>query len=201
MDHVVVDVEIAKTIEQVGGWDATDKMGIGYAVVYEYKTDRFRVYGPEDADTLGERLLRADRITGFNIWNFDFPVIWGVARAEWPEATEVRRALEPKTDDILRRIWLALGLNPDVFEGSTHGGWGLNAVVGATMKNAKIGHGADAPVWFQEGRHAKVIEYCIDDVALERDLGEFIHRNGYVLNVKNGGLIQLPVQQWGTDSA
>ena len=50
MDHVVVDVEIAKTIEEVGGWDHTDKMGVSCAVVYEYEGDRYRVYGPTAED-------------------------------------------------------------------------------------------------------------------------------------------------------
>jgi hypothetical protein len=41
MDHVVVDVEIAHTIEETpGGWDATDKLGVAVACVWDYTTWR-----------------------------------------------------------------------------------------------------------------------------------------------------------------
>ena len=37
IDHVVVDVEIQKTIEETpGGWDATDKLGVAVAFVDRY---------------------------------------------------------------------------------------------------------------------------------------------------------------------
>jgi len=78
-DHVVVDVEIEKTIEELpNGWDDTHLMGVACAVVYEYQTSRFRIYGPADVKALQTRLLSADRISGYNIWRFDFPVIWGL---------------------------------------------------------------------------------------------------------------------------
>ena len=59
MDHVVVDVEIQKTIKETpGGWDATHLLGVAVACVWEYRTQRMRVYGPDDVDTLRDRLLR-----------------------------------------------------------------------------------------------------------------------------------------------
>lgn len=189
MDHVVVDVEIKTPIEALpGGWDDTDKMGVACAVVYEHSADRFRIYGDNHLELcdLRNRLLQADRITGFNIWNFDFPVIWGIGKADWvgpvhPAAVvDLRRQLAPKTNDILRRIWVGLGLNPDRFS-SQHAGWGLNAVVENTLNSAgKIGHGADAPKWYQAGDWGRVANYCCDDVALERDLAAFVDRYGYV---------------------
>lgn len=49
IDHIVVDVEIQKTIEETpGGWDATDQLGVSVGVVYEFKSDRFRIYGPDE---------------------------------------------------------------------------------------------------------------------------------------------------------
>lgn len=176
IDHVVVDVEIQKTIEETpGGWDATDQLGVSVGVVYEFKSDRFRIYGPDDVSALRERLLRADRISGYNIWKFDFPVIWGLPGRErvW--------ALADKTDDLLIRIWNSLGLRPDEFS-ALHKGWGLNAVAGATIGCGKSGYGGDAPKWFQAGNWARLTDYCIDDVRLERDLCLFMDKFGYVMN-------------------
>lgn len=193
IDHIVVDVEIQKTIEETpGGWDATDKLGVAVACVWEYRTARMRVYGPDDVPALQARLMVADRISGFNILNFDFPVIWGIPKREWIAASsglantpyktlDIKTAILPKTDDMLRRIWQALGLIPDVFS-NAHKGWGLDAVAEATLSARKIGFGGDAPKWFQAGLIQKVVNYCADDVALERDLTDFVDDHGYVLN-------------------
>lgn len=191
-DHVVVDVEIEKTIEELpGGWNATDKMGVACACVWEYSGQRMRVYGPKDVEDLQTRLLKADRISGYNIWNFDFPVIWGISKNDWKNdsafAMPVKERLMAKTNDLLRRIWLSLDLNPDRFVPRTHGGWKLDDVAEATLGVGKIGHGANAPKWYQEGLIQKVVNYCSDDVAIERDLSDFIDRHGYVVRRKRRG--------------
>lgn len=190
-DHVVVDVEIQKTIEETpGGWDATDKLGVACACLWEYNGARMRVYGPDDIEDLRSRLLRADRITGFNIFNFDFPVIWGIQKNHWIDSDwsefdlDLKKTLEPKTNDLLRRIWQSNGHDPDRFAPRTHGGWSLDAVTESTLDTSKIGNGADAPKWYQQGLLHKVINYCADDVALERDLSDFVDRYGYVTGPK-----------------
>ena len=217
MDHVVVDVEIQRCIEDLPrGWDQTEDMGVAVACVWEYSTQRMRVYGPEDVGALRERLLQADRISGFNIFNFDFPVIWGIDKKTWsdyrvipPESRphytkesmvsnitgeNIKAILSTKTDDMLRRIWQAKGLDPDRFSPSTHGGVGLDAVASATIGAAKIGYGGDAPVWYQKGLIQKVANYCADDVAIERDLTDFVERYGYV--IAKGQKLTIP--PWGS---
>lgn len=134
MDEIVVDVEIAKTIEEVGGWDHTELMGVSCAVVYEYQADRFRVYGPGEIEALKLRLLAADRITGFNTYRFDFPVIWGLPNRERVEV------LKPKSNDLLQRIWKSLGLDEEQFS-DLHKGWGLDAVARGTLGMGKSGYG------------------------------------------------------------
>lgn len=175
-DHIVVDVEIQRTIEETpGGWDSTDKLGVSVAVVYEFLTDRFRVYGPSDVPALRDRLLQSDRISGYNIWKFDFPVIWGLPGRERYEP------LRGKTNDLLCRIWKSLGLSVNEFS-NLHKGWGLDAVARGTLGVGKSGYGGDAPKWFQAGNWARLVDYCVDDVRLERDLAIFMDRYGYVNN-------------------
>lgn len=191
MDHIVVDVEIQKTIEELpNGWDSTDLMGVACACVWEHRTGRMGVYGPDDVKDLQKRLLVADRITGFNILNFDFPVIWGVKKSDWIQLKKGKQAdtkyrLMIRSNDLLRRIWLSLDLDPDVFNPRTHGGWSLDNVARETLGGVcKIGNGADAPKWYQKGGawHYRLVNYCADDVAIERDLADFVDRYGYVLN-------------------
>ncbi len=192
IDHVVVDVEIAKTIEETpGGWDSTDKLGISVACLWEYQTQRMRIYGPEDLNTLRNRLLAADRISGFNIWKFDFPAIWGLSREDWKKSPEIANTLRDKTDDLLRRIWITLQLNPDEFT-NDHKGWNLDIIAISTLGKGKIGYGGDAPKWYQTGLVQKVANYCADDVALERDLTDFVDRYGYLLR----GTTRLSLPGW-----
>jgi DEAD/DEAH box helicase domain-containing protein len=175
-DHIVIDVEIQRRIEDLpNGWDDTDKMGVACAVVYEYLTDRFRIYGPNDVDALKSRLRKADRISGYNIWRFDFPVIFGVPKRELVEE------MRPKTNDLLLRIYRSMRLDTERFT-SAHKGWSLDNVCKATLGLGKIASGEQAPKWFQEGEHARVINYCVDDVTLERDLTTFIDKYGFVCN-------------------
>lgn len=187
-DHVILDVEIQKTIEELpNGWDDSDKMGVSVAVLYEYKSDRFRIYGPNDLECLRERLLKADRISGYNIWRFDYNVIWGLPRGATVDA------LRLKTNDILLRIWRSLGLST-TDSSSARKGWRLDQVMRATFGIGKIGNGADAPKWYQAGEIHRVINYCIDDVALERDLAAFVDRYGFVIG--EGGKHVKILPEW-----
>src|SRR4029077_8166594 len=95
------------------------------------------------------------------------------------------------------RIWSALGLSLETFSGS-HAGWKLDAVVKHTlMSPGKIGHGAEAPKWFQEGEWGRVANYCCDDTCLERDLGIFIDKYGYVMNSDGMGPLKIPAWEPG----
>jgi len=184
-DKIVFDLEIAKTIEEVGGWDHTEKMGMSCAVVYEYQTDRYRIYGPDDVQILRKRIEAAEEIVGFNIWRFDFPVLYGL-----PGRGRVED-LRSKCNDLLARIWKSLGLDEEQFS-ELHKGWGLDAVARGTLGGTgKSGYGGDAPIWFQAGYWARLVDYCLEDVRLERDLGDFIDRHGYVINGGTGRVLRI----------
>ena len=73
------------------------------------------------------------------------------------------------------------------------GGAKLDDIAGATIRARKIGNGADAPKWFQQGLVQRVVNYCADDVAIERDLADFVDRYSYVCHDTKG---KLPVPTW-----
>lgn len=194
MNHIVIDIEIKNSpTELPNGWDDTHKMGVSVAVVYEYETGLVKIYGDnkKDLSELRQRIEKADRVSGWNIWGFDYPVIYGFSRSEWKSdkygpVNDIKAVLQSVTNDGLRRCWIALGLDPDEFVPKTHGGWGLDKVSKSTLgKRAtagKAGDGAMAPGWYKLGMWSKLISYCIADVRLERELIDFIDRYGYVLN-------------------
>jgi len=191
IDHVVVDVEIQKTIEETpGGWDATDKLGVSCAVVYEFKTDRFLVYGdkPHELEALRSRLNKAEKISGFNIWKFDFPVIFGLPGRQRYEP------LRSRTNDILRRIWRDKGLDCDGFSKS-HGGYRLDDISHQLFGRGKVANGAEAPKMYQSGNWGELVNYCIDDVKLERDLTVFVERHGFIIG-RDGMPVHLDNAKW-----
>src|ERR1051326_1169448 len=95
------------------------------------------------------------------------------------------KELVGKSDDLLRRICVARNVNPDY----AHRGWGLNSVATGTLQRGKIDSGTHAPQLYREGKWGQLINYCCDDVALTRDLVNFVDRYGYALNEKHDRVV------------
>jgi hypothetical protein len=183
---IVLDVEIAKAILGRGetpvegisyckGWRDFEGMGIACVTTYDINTHRSRVFLEEDLEDLQRYLHPIGsygglHTAGFNTKRFDIPLLAAHGVIVDPDAHY----------DMLEQIWLALGLNPDKFYYKTHGGWGLDAVCDATLGIRKTGHGALAPVWWQQGRRGKVIDYCCNDVWMEGSLLRHIIQHGWV---------------------
>lgn len=171
---IVVDAEIKKGIlgrndapipgiEYCGGWRDFAGMGISVVCTFHVETRLTRVFLEEDFDEL-KVYLASDATGGFNTRRFDLPLL---------EQHGIQVEQEPHFD-ALEKIWIALGLDPDRFSPRTHGGWSLDNIMTATFGLQKSGHGAMAPVWWQQGRRGKVVDYCCRDVWLEGKLIEHI---------------------------
>lgn len=184
MNIIVLDVEIKKAIlgrgeaklegiEYCDGWRDFANMGIACVCTFDIETHLTRVFLEEDLQALAEYLQKSGEGTaGFNTRRFDNKLL----------AQHGVPIVEARHYDILEKIWLGLGLNPDEFSPSTHGGWSLDSVAGATLGDRKSGHGAMAPVWWQQGQRGKVIDYCCRDSWLEAKLLLHIIREGWVRN-------------------
>jgi hypothetical protein len=191
----VFDAEIKKRIEDCSnGWNSHDEMGISVLVIFDYATMRYRVFDDKNAQEAINLLFNYDLVVGFNTVGFD----WKLIKASWPNEILARTKQvqdapgggPPIIDpygrashdfDVLREIWLSLGLNPDKFVPSTHGGYKLDDVAWDTIRMRKTANGALAPVMYQQGRIAELIDYCIEDVRIERTLFEFALKHGYVV--------------------
>ena len=192
--HLVVDVEIKKQIVDRGDWRKTDTLGVACAVTYDVGAKRYQVYDDTKADLfdLQRELLNARRVTTFNGWAFDLPVIWGSTP---PLKVAFAPALARSCDDLLMRIWKGLKLDPHKFNFKTHGGVGLDQVCKETLGVGKTGHGKDAPLLYRDKRWGKLISYCMDDVKLTTDLMLYIGREGYCIG--KGRRIDIPTWEMG----
>jgi hypothetical protein len=178
---IVLDVEIKKAIlgrgeaaiegiDYCNGWRDFPNMGISCVCTYDMGTHLSRVFLEEDFQAL-TLYLDGKRTAGFNTRRFDNPLL----AAHGIEIDEARHY------DMLEQIWVVQGFDPDKFYYKTHGGWGLDAVCDATLGIRKTGHGALAPVWWQQGRRGKVIDYCLNDVWMEATLLAWIIQHGWVI--------------------
>lgn len=174
-NKIVFDVEIANTVEESGGWDCTHKMGIGVAVVWFVEQQRFQLFGQSQIEQLRSVILAADEVAGFNIWSFDLPVVFEMPRAEFTQSDLAKR-IAPTVYDLYRLI-SASGFSK---------GWNLDSVSKGTLgKQAwggKSANGAEAPEMFKRGEMIELANYCLTDVALERDAIAFAKQFGYVTN-------------------
>jgi len=188
---IVYDIEIVKaipprygprdnSIEYCGGWHDHANMGVSVIGVYDYRTERTRVFCEDNKDEFFSLVSDTDLCVGFNNIPFDNAVI----RSCWGDIDD------KKCYDLLRQTWLACGLS-DEFNPATHGGYGLEAICEANFGSIKSGNGAFAPVLWQQGKIGTVIDYCLNDVKLTKQLLDVALAGGRVIDPKSGGTITL----------
>jgi hypothetical protein len=174
MDALVYDLEIVKGIpnkgeplergiEYCGGWTDHRGMGISVIGVYDFLEDRYRVFCKDNFqeffDLIDERALRI----GFNNVGFDNKVLnalEGYAPYDDLDSSDVMPS--KGYYDILQELYLCAGRR---FKGS-----GLNNICELNGLGSKSGHGALAPVLWQRGQVGAVIDYCLNDIKMTKDL-------------------------------
>lgn len=156
---LVVDVETQKLVQEVGGWDHVHLLGVSVACAYDSKTDQFLSFRENELskliDLCEERLL-----IGYNIRGFDIPVLapYGL-QAKNLDVFDIMYDLETLT----RQRYLK-----------------LEAVARGTLQTGKSADGLQAVEWWKQGEVEKIIEYCIQDVKVTRDVFQFGRQNGFV---------------------
>lgn len=113
-------------------------------------------------------------VVGYNSIGFDNPLC----------AAHGITIPEDKSYDLLVEIWKAAGLGPK-FQYPTHIGFTLDAVCTANLGLGKTGHGALAPVQWQRGQIGAVIDYCLNDVRITRQLLERIQKHGWIVDPRD----------------
>lgn len=164
MHYKVFDLEILRTIEEVGGWDATSKMGVACCVVYDNKSRSFRVFGDGDEKRATDYILDSDLVVGFNHVSFDWRVLLGIDKSVAVEST--MPMISRPQYDVLVEVRRAAGVTNFVK------GYKLDQIAQTNLHREKRMSGDLAPIAWKAGKYCDVIDYCIDDVALTRDLFE-----------------------------
>jgi DEAD/DEAH box helicase domain-containing protein len=171
---LIIDVETQKLVQDVGGWDHIDKLGISVACAYDSKTDQFLSYTESELKKLIE-LCEERLVIGYNIRGFDLPVMvpYGLNIARL-DVFDIMYDLQTLT----RQQFLK-----------------LEAVARGTLNAGKSADGLMAVEWWKKGEIQKIIDYCMQDVKVTRDVFNFGRQNGFVkIQRSEDKIVQVPVQ-------
>ncbi|NJD77949.1 MAG: hypothetical protein FIB08_12795 [Candidatus Methanoperedens sp.] len=158
------DIETKKTAEEVGGWNNIHKMGVACLVVLNSQDSIYHLFSTDDipgtesldcAIKLFDKALDEGQfINGYNILDFDFPVLeheLGVRN--------LTKKYSPVIIDPMQHILKQLGFRIK-----------LQELAQFNFNESKMMDGRDAPIEWRKGNYKKVIDYCKKDVELEYKL-------------------------------
>ncbi|MBV9866754.1 MAG: ribonuclease H-like domain-containing protein [Abitibacteriaceae bacterium] len=176
MNFVYFDVETERAADEVGGWRNIEQLGLAIAVTLSSRDNQYRIYRKEQANALVDELRAADCVVGFNLRDFDLRVVQSYVDYKLQDLKYLDLLLELKT---------AAGFRVS-----------LNNCCNATLGEAKSSEGLQSIIWWREGRHDAVIDYCKQDVLLTRRLHEFGVENGFVKCLDRKGRIKTLQVYW-----
>lgn len=177
MLQVILDVETKKAFDDVGGY-FPDRLGISFVGVCIRDglsgPGEMKGYYENDLPDLFPLLEKADVVIGFNIDNFDMQTLVPYYKYDITAIPTLDLMLRIK-DSVGHRI-------------------GLDAVATETLGIGKSGDGLDAIKYYQTGQLDKLRDYCLQDVAVTRDVHDYGLRKGTVkFKNKWNRLIEAPV--------
>ena len=177
-NEIVLDLETKDAPQR---WEGRDLASLGISVVgiWSGLDASFKVFREGDVSSgLGPLLKNADRIIGFFVTKFDFPVLQPYLNFDLAEIPVL---------DIFDDVTAKLGHRVS-----------LASLAKATLGAGKLGHGLEAVEWYKQGEWKRLEEYCIQDVRLTRDLYEFGNKFGHLLfeSFVDGKVVSVPVA-WG----
>lgn len=152
-DFLIVDIETKTLVDAVGGWKNFKQLEASVACAYDSRTDKFLTYRESELGALAE-LCKERLIIGYNVIGFDLPIL---------EKYGVPPVSELDVFDIM-------------IDFHNVSGWKfvkLEKIAQATLGVGKSADGLMAVEWWKTGEIDKIIEYCLQDVKVTRDV--FLH--------------------------
>lgn len=160
MAPLVFDIETKNTFFDVGENNPA-KLDISVVGIYDFATDTLKAFQEHELKDMWHFFEKADAIIGYNSEHFDIPLL---NKYYAGDLTKI------KSIDLMKTIQKSLGRRIK-----------LQDVAHATLGVSKSGQGLDAITWWKNGEIEKIIEYCLKDVSITRDLFNHIKTNKKIL--------------------
>lgn len=178
MREVILDLETKKAFVETGSQNPA-KLGVSFVGICkrgfdQNREDEFEGVFEEELSKLWPIMEKADRIIGFNIIGFDFPVLSAYFHGDIFSLPSL---------DILEEVKKNAGHRVS-----------LNAIAKETLGVQKSGSGLDALRFYEQKEYEKLRDYCLMDVRITRDVYDYGKKNRH-LRFKNkwNRVIEVPV--------
>jgi DEAD/DEAH box helicase domain-containing protein len=168
MRKIVFDCETSNIFEEVGSKEAKD-LDLSVVCIYDYEKDKYSSFTKEQLKDLWPILEKTDLLIGFNSDHFDIPLLGKYYSGDLSKI---------KSLDLLKEVKNSLGRRIK-----------LDTLAEATLGKNKLGHGTQATTWWKQGQYQKVIDYCLEDVKITKEIYEYALKNG-ILKYKDAGAIK-----------
>jgi len=162
--YVVLDVEVQRSMDEVGGWSDwrnVRKTGLAVAVIWCSKSQDFSVFFEEDVEKLVAELLKAPLVVGYNVDRFDLAVLSGYpgVRVEGIQTLDLLGCLMEVTGERVSLAELAEVNLPETWKGKE-------------VNNVRL---------WKEGLRTEVVIACKMDVEIIRDLYQLARARRWLL--------------------
>ncbi|MBU4421856.1 ribonuclease H-like domain-containing protein [Candidatus Parcubacteria bacterium] len=157
MNEIVLDIETQNTFQETGRRDCK-LLKLSLLVTYHYNTSEYKVYFEKDLPRLWNELLSAERIIGYNLNGFDYPVLNNYAPYD---------LLKLPTLDMMDEVQKSLGFRIK-----------LDSIAQGSLGAGKSGNGLDAVRFWKEQKLEELEKYCRQDVKVTKEIYEYGKQNG-----------------------
>ncbi len=172
MRKITFDIETTNFFTDTGSNDPAS-LTLACVCIHDSETDTYSSYFEEDLPKLWPILEKADLLIGYNSDHFDIPILSKYYSGD------LKRI---KSIDLMKEIKKSLGRRI-----------GLDAVAGATLGVKKSANGMLSVAWWNKGEKQRVVEYCLEDVRITKELYDYMREYGKVKYPDGKMLRELPI--------
>lgn len=161
MRTVVFDIETSNIFADVGSNNPAD-LDIAVVCLWDSETDSYHSFTTEQFNELWRLLEHTDILVGYNSDHFDVPLL----NKYYPGDLSQIKSL-----DLMKEVQLVIGRRLK-----------LDNIAKCTLgtKNAKSADGLMAVEWWRNGEYQKVIDYCIQDVKVTKQVMDYALEHGHL---------------------
>lgn len=175
MRRITFDIETEGEFRGNGDFGNLEVTVVG---IYDSVSKKLSGFYKDELHKLWPILESADMLVGYNSDHFDIPILNKYYAGDLTKFKSV---------DLLKEIKNVLGRRLK-----------LDGIAEATLGKNKSGNGLEAIGWWKEGLKEKVMQYCLDDVAITDELYRYAMKHNKLKYKDFDGVreIKLDTSKW-----